>query len=131
MRLLLLFLFSAAFTTPSLASGGKSSSDPYLSLDPPIVVNLQGARKHFMQVEIEAMSRDGAALKALEMHNGPLRHALIMRLSAQTVEGMNDVQIREQVRLQILEDLRDILEQMAGFRREALEAVYFTSLVIQ
>lgn len=128
-----LLLCSALVTPPVLASGGGSAtSGPYLALEPAIVVNLQnGGRARFMQVKVQAMSRDSQVLAALQFHTGPVRHALITLLSAQTVEGMHDMQVREQVREQALEELRTVLETHAGLKRDSLEALYFTDFVIQ
>lgn len=128
-----LLLCCALISPPVLASGGSSAATgPYLALEPAIVVNLQAAgRVRFMQVKVQAMSRDPLALAALKEHTGPVRHALISLLAAQTVDGMYDVQVREQVRQQALEELRTVLETHAGLKRDILEAVYFTDFVIQ
>jgi flagellar FliL protein len=129
-----LLLCNALASTPLLASGGGGSAgtSPYLALEPAIVVNLNTAGKvRFMQVRVQAMSRDPAVLAALQTHTGPVRHALITLLSAQTVDNMYDVQVREQVRQQALEELRGVLETHAGLKREGLEALYFTDFVIQ
>ncbi|GAB4299804.1 MAG: hypothetical protein Kow0096_19400 [Thiohalomonadaceae bacterium] len=128
-----LLLGTSLVTSPVLASGGGGApAGPYLALEPAIVVNLRSeGRVRFMQVKVQAMSRDPAVLSALKEHTGPVRHALITLLSAQTVDRMYDVQVREQVRLQALEELRSVLETHAGLKREALEALYFTDFVIQ
>jgi len=132
-RLLPALLLCSILATPSaFASGGGAPAGPYLALEPAIVVNLQSSGKvRFMQVKVQAMSRDAKVLAALKEHTGPVRHALITLLSAQGVDAMYDVQVREQVRLQALEELRGVLETHAGLKRDALEAVYFTELVIQ
>lgn len=127
-----LLLCSTLATAPVLAAGGSAPAGPYLALEPAIVVNLQSAgRVRFMQVKVQAMSRDPKVLAALKDHTGPVRHTLITLLSAQSVDGMHDVQVREQVRQQALEDLRTVLETHAGLKRDSLEAVYFTDFVIQ
>jgi flagellar FliL protein len=133
-RLFPAVLLCSALAIPSAfaASGGGAATGPYLALEPAIVVNLRGeGRVRFMQVKVEAMSRDPAVLGALKEHTGPVRHALITLLSAQTQERMYDMQVREEVRLQALEELRTVLETHAGLKREALEAVLFTNFVIQ
>lgn len=133
-RLLPALLLCSALAAPSAfaAGGGGAPAGPYLALEPAIVVNLQSAgRVRFMQVKVQAMSRDPKVLAALKEHTGPVRHTLITLLSAQSVDGMHDVQVREQVRQQALEDLRTVLETHAGLKRDTLEAVYFTDFVIQ
>lgn len=132
-RLLPALLLCATFIAPPvLAAGGGAPAGPYLALEPAIVVNLQSAgRVRFMQVKVQAMSRDPKVLAALKEHTGPVRHTLITLLSAQSVDGMHDVQVREQVRQQALDDLRTVLETHAGLKRDSLEAVYFTDFVIQ
>lgn len=122
---------------PTLASGGGGGggSGPYLAIEPPIVVNLQTqGRLRFMQVKIQAMSNEPDTLKALQTHAAPVRHALIMLLSAQEADAMYDVQKRDQVRLQALEALRKVLEEQAGIKSEGdkgLAGLYFTDFVIQ
>ncbi|PKM43968.1 MAG: hypothetical protein CVV05_14100 [Gammaproteobacteria bacterium HGW-Gammaproteobacteria-1] len=133
-RLLAALLLCNVLSAPAIAAsgGGSAGASPYLALEPAIVVNLNSAGKvRFMQVRVQAMSRDPAVLAALQAHTGPVRHTLITLLSAQTVDNMYDVQVREQVRQQALEELRGVLETHAGLKREGLEALYFTDFVIQ
>lgn len=118
------------------AGGGGGATGPYLAIEPAIVINLQSQGKpKFMQVKMQAMSQDPLVLEALKTHSAPVRHALIMLLSSQTAEAMYDVQTREQVRLQALDALRKVLEEMAGIKSEegkgGLEGLYFTDFVIQ
>jgi len=118
------------------AGGGGGSSGPYMAIEPAIVINLQSQGKpKFMQVKMQAMSHDPLVLEALKTHNGPVRHSLIMLLSGQTAEAMYDVQMREQVRLQALDALRKVLEELAGIKateeHPGLEGLYFTDFVIQ
>ncbi len=136
-RLALLFAL-LALQLPLLAHAAESagSGGPYLAIEPAIVVNLQGpGRPHFMQVRIQAMSDNPKVLDALKTHSAPVRDALIMLLSAQTVEGMYDVQNREKVRQEALDKLRQVLADDAGIpansKEGGLEALYFTDFVIQ
>lgn len=128
-----LLLLAALLIPPGSMAASGGDKGPYLSISPPIVVNLQGSGKRvqFMQIEIDAMSRDNKVLAALQEHVGPVRHALLVLLSSQTAEDMWDLQKREEVRQQALENLQEIIATHAGLKPGALEALYFTNLVIQ
>lgn len=118
----------------------------YYPLKPDFVANLSGGGKriHFMKVTVQVMTRDTAVIRAIEENNPAVRHALLMLLSNQTYDAMRDVQKREQVRLEAMEQLKNILAELAGISDEkkiedaegkkhpsGIQAIYFTDFVIQ
>lgn len=114
---------------------GEETSPPkkalYLALSPPFVVNLSsGSKRRFMQVKAQLMSYDSDIIDAIKHHMPAVRHTMLMLLAHQTAATMYDVQAREALRQQALDDLRKVLDEQAGIK-EGLEALYFTDFVIQ
>ncbi len=143
--LILLFTFSV---TVQAASGGASYSNGkanYYPLEPALVVNLHdGKRMRFMQVKVQVMTRDTDVITALQENNPAIRHELLMLLSHQSIAAMRDVQTREKVRQQALQQLGTVLKTLTGLSAEktvedpegnkhpsGIQALYFTDFVIQ
>lgn len=134
-----LTLWLAVALVPPMAWAAEG---PYMALEPPFVVNLQGeGRARYMQVKVQVMSHNPAVMAAIQEHMPPIRHAMIMLLAHQDAKTMYDVQGREQVRQEALATLRRVLKEQAGIDENTtdeegnplpgLEAVYFTDFVIQ
>ncbi len=103
----------------------------YHSIAEKFVVNVpDGKRMRFMQVKVQAMTRDEKVSAAIEANMPALSHAMIMLLSHQEVSTMRSIPGREGVRAQALIELQKVLAEVAGLE-EGLEAVYFTDFVIQ
>ena len=95
------------------------------------MVNIkEGNKNRYMQVKVQAMTRDEKVSAAIEANMPALSHAMIMLLAHQDGATMRDIQSREKVRMQALTDLQQVLLEVAGLA-EGLEAVYFTDFVIQ
>lgn len=131
LTVVLTLLCSPTLLASGGGGGGGGGGGPYLELDPPFVVNLlDGKKMRFMQIKVQVMAHDPAVLGAFQTHKAPIRHAMIMLLTQQSIDTMRTVQGREQVRAQTLETLRQVLYDMASINH-GLEAVYFTDFVIQ
>ncbi len=146
-----LALFVLLFSSASLASGGGggggfvNGAHNYYPLDPPFVVNLRdGDRLRFMQAAIQVMTYDTAVIAALEKHKAPVRNALLLLLSDQTVSGMQDPRHRARVQQEALEAVQHALEKYAGISNagrvedaegkshpSGVQELYFTDLVVQ
>ncbi len=128
--------------------GGSSAVDGahnYYPLDPPFVVNLRdGDRLRFMQAAIQVMTYDTAVIAALEKHSAPIRHALLLLLSDQTVGVMHDVRKRTRVQEEALLAVQEVLDKYAGISNagrvedaegkshpSGVQELYFTDLVVQ
>jgi flagellar FliL protein len=119
------------------AAGHKSvasapSGPPlYLALDPPFVVNFQADQVvRFLQVSIEVMSRDPKTLDLLKANDPVVRNDLLMLLGNQKYATIASPEGKEQLRANALTVVRKDLAQ-AGGDPKRLEAVYFTSFVMQ
>jgi flagellar FliL protein len=103
----------------------------YHAIGDKIVVNIkEGSRNRFMQIKVQAMTRDEKVSAAIEANQPALRHAMIMLFAHQEGDAMRNIQQREQVRGQALTELQKVISELAGIS-EGLEAVYFTDFVIQ
>ena len=114
------------------AAAHKPLSPPlYLALDPPFVVNFQADQLvRFLQVSIEVMSRDPKTLDLLKANDPVLRNDLLILLANQKYAVISTPAGKEQLRAEALAAIRKDLAQ-AGGNPNKLEAVYFTSFVMQ
>ena len=103
----------------------------YVPLDPPFVVNFdagQGAR--FLQVTVQLMTRQPEMVEFLKQHDPVIRNDLLLLLGAVKYEDVQTREGKEHLRESALESVRKILKA-EGAEPEKLEAVYFTSFVMQ
>jgi flagellar FliL protein len=110
----------------------KPLSPPlYLALDPPFVVNFQADQiVRFLQVTVQVMSRDPKTLDLLKANDPVLRNDLLILLANQKYAAISTPAGKEQLRTDALAAIRKDLVQ-AGGDPKLLEAVYFTSFVMQ
>ncbi|MDE2264179.1 MAG: flagellar basal body-associated FliL family protein [Gammaproteobacteria bacterium] len=125
-----------AFGRSAAASKAAASHKPagpplYLALDPPFVVNFQADQLvRFLQVSIEVMSRDAQTLDLLKNNDPVLRNDLLILLANQKYTVISTPTGKEQLRADALAAIRKDLAQAGGDPKK-LEAVYFTSFVMQ
>ena len=103
----------------------------YLALEPPFVVNLNGGADgpQYLQVEIQLMTRDPAALADLERHAPAIRAKLLMLLAQQTSQSIADRQGKETLQATALTEVQKLMRTETG--KPAAEALLFTSFVTQ
>jgi flagellar FliL protein len=103
----------------------------YLALDPPFVVNLSGGLEgpQYLQVEIQLMTRDAAALASLEQHSPAIRARLLMLLSQQSSASIADRPGKERLQAQALAEVQRLMRAETG--KPAAEELLFTSFVTQ
>ncbi|MBO9716427.1 MAG: flagellar basal body-associated FliL family protein [Pseudoxanthomonas sp.] len=103
----------------------------YLALEPPFVVNLNGADggPQYLQVEIQLMTRDPVALADLERHSPAIRARLLMLLAQQDARGIADRAGKEKLQAQALAEVRRLMRTETG--QPGVEDLLFTSFVTQ
>ncbi len=103
----------------------------FIEMAPPFVVNFEAnASARFLQVQVQLMTRDPHMKEFLE-HNSPIiRNDLLLLFGNKKVEEVNTTEGKEALRAAALEAVRKIVKD-EGSKPEALEAVYFTSFVMQ
>ncbi len=108
----------------------NTKQELYLALDPPFVVNFQGQNAmHFLQVTIEVMAHEPAAIKDVKEYMPHIRNNLVMLLSNQSSADLSTLAGKEKVRTEALAEIQKILQQETGSPQ--VYAVYFTSFVMQ
>ena len=115
-----------------VAEAPASGPPIYQSLHPPLVVNFQSesGNSHFMQITMEVMSRDQGAINAVREHTPVIRNSLILLYGNAVYEAVTTREGKEQMLADGLAEIRRILDEQEG-DGEAVEALYFTALVIQ
>lgn len=103
----------------------------YQSLHPPLIVNFNDAAgdSHFMQITMEAMSREQVAINLLRENTAVIRNALILLYSGAVYEDIQSREGKEKMLADGLAEVQRVMLETTGDDR--IEALYFTALVIQ
>jgi flagellar FliL protein len=103
----------------------------YVALDPPFVVNFESDQQvRFLQITVQLMSRDLATIELLKANDPVVRNDLLLLFGGQKYSVISTREGKEQLRAQTLAAVRKVVAG-AGGRPERVEAVYFTSFVMQ
>jgi flagellar FliL protein len=103
----------------------------YLALDPPFVVNFDSEQtSRFLQITVQLMSRDPATIELLKANDPVVRNNLLLLFGNQKYSELSTRAGKEALRGQALASAREVIGA-AGGHSEKLEAVYFTSFVMQ
>jgi flagellar FliL protein len=113
------------------AAAAEKLPAQFIAMDPPFVVNFQGSSTaRFLQVAVQLMTRDPELVLLIEHVSPIIRNDLLLLFGSQQVEGVSTPEGKEALRVAALEAVRKIIDAEGG-KPEALEAVYFTSFVMQ
>lgn len=118
---------------PSSAEPKKVPSAPaqYIALDPPFVVNFEAEQLvRFLQITVQLMSRDTATVELIRANDPVIRNDLLLLFGNQKYAVIATREGKEQLRTQALNAVRKVVSS-AGGKPERVEAVYFTSFVMQ
>jgi flagellar FliL protein len=103
----------------------------YVALDPPFVVNFEAEQQvRFLQVTAQLMTRDPATVELLKANDPVVRNDLLLLFGNQQYAVVSTREGKEALRAQTLTAVRKIVASSGG-KPEKLEAVYFTSFVMQ
>jgi flagellar FliL protein len=103
----------------------------YIALDPPFVVNFEAEQLvRFLQVTVQVMTRDPETAEQLKSNDPVVRNDLLLLLGNQNYHTISSREGKEKLRLQALDAVRKVVKS-AGGKPEKVEAVYFTSFVMQ
>ena len=118
--------------SPAAAKAAPRPGPPlYLALDPPFVVNFESEQLvRFLQITVQLMSRDPATIELLKSNDPVIRNDLLMLFANQKYPVLATRDGKEALRAQALSSVRNVLTASGG-HSERLEAVYFTSFVMQ
>jgi len=116
---------------PPQAEAAPHGPPVYIALDPPFVVNFEAQQLvRFLQVTVQLMSRDAQTVELLHANDPAVRNDLLLLFGNQRYEVIATRDGKETLRKQALEVARHVVQQ-AGGKPERVEAVYFTSFVMQ
>jgi flagellar protein FliL len=103
----------------------------YIALDPPFVVNFEAEQLvRFLQVTVQVMTRDPEASEIVKSNDPVVRNDLLLLLSNQHYDTISSAAGKEKLRTQALASVRKVVAN-AGGKADKIEAVYFTSFVMQ
>jgi flagellar FliL protein len=112
-------------------SGAKKAPPQFYKFDPAFVVNFGGeGSARYLQITVEAMARDAAILEELKTNEPAVRNDLVTLFSSQDNATLMTSEGKEKLRQSTLDVIRKILNG-EGQKGKGVEAVYFTSFVIQ
>lgn len=117
------------------AKGKKVAKGPkeppiYVELGEPFVVNfVEAAQIRYLQVKIEAMTRDPLVAEAVKKHLPQIRNNLVLIFSGLDYASLATAEGKQKIRDQALLEIQNILKEETG--NTGAEAVYFTSFVMQ
>jgi flagellar FliL protein len=107
-----------------------SATAEYYALDPSIVVNFNDDRAiRFLQVGVSLMSHDPKAIDAAKAAEPAIRNALLLLFSSQTYDTLSSAKGKLKLQQEALKEVQDVVQKSLG--RPGIEAVYFTSFVMQ
>ncbi|MGQ0529122.1 MAG: flagellar basal body-associated FliL family protein [Panacagrimonas sp.] len=102
----------------------------YLALDPAFVVNLDDPyAAHYLQAEVQLMSRDPVALETARAQMPRIRNSLLMLFGQQKPEDLSTREGKEKLQTAALVEVQKVMQAETG--KPVVEAVYFTSFVMQ
>jgi flagellar protein FliL len=119
--------------TPASAPKTAVPAGPplFVALDPPFVVNFDSEQAvRFLQISVQLETHDPATIEMLKTNDPIVRNDLLLLFGNQKYAELATREGKEALRNQALADVRKVLEA-AGGHPERLDAVYFTSFVMQ
>jgi flagellar FliL protein len=102
----------------------------YIPLDPPFVVNFSAdSDVRFLQISVEAGTRDPEAVERVKEQRPAIRNSLVMLFSSQDPKVLNTREGKEKLRADALVEIQKVMKAETG--RPGVESVFFTSFVMQ
>lgn len=102
----------------------------YIPLDPAFVVNFTGDTDvRFLQISVEAGTRDATVVDQIKEHRPAIRNSLVMLFSSQDPVSLNTREGKESLRAQTLAEIQKVLKEETG--DTGVDNVFFTSFVMQ
>ncbi len=134
LRALLMAFCLLAFPLGAMAEDpAPSGGSEYVEMQPPFIVTFGGPGPlKYLKTEVTLIVPEGDAEGKVKLHKPAIRNSLVMLLSRQMSENVNSAAGRDQVRLQALEELRQIMvEEYGNSGYEMIRDLLFTSFVVQ
>lgn len=127
------FATSSQHDTKTAKPATKAVPAPaqYFGLEPPFVVNLNSSfdGPRYLQVEVQLMTRDPAALEAIKLHAPAIRAKLLMLFSQVEPTQIADRAGKERLQADSLAEVQKLLKAETGTK--GADELLFTSFVTQ
>lgn len=108
----------------------ESSVTLYMRLGKPFTINFhESSKARFLQVEISIMTREQAVLGLIKKHMPIIQDDVINIIGSKSYEELNSQQGKNKLADEILKSMQAVIE--AEFKKPGVEAVYFTSFIMQ
>ena len=102
----------------------------YIHLTPAFVVNYGAdGRMKFLRTEVALKVSGATAASAVTQHRPYIRHNLVLLLSAQEGDTVNNSQGRESLRKVALDEVRALMETLEGM--PYVDDLYFKNFIVQ
>ena len=127
---------SAATEDGKSAAKDAKSAKPkgpaiYVEFDPPFVANFEArGQTRFLQVTVQALTRDPATAEMIKQHDPVIRNDLLLMFSNQSYETISTREGKDALRAQALEAVAKVINDEGGDGKN-VEQLYFTSFVMQ
>ena len=127
----MLMLFSGQGLAAEDEAGAAKKTPGYVSLGKPMVLNLatDGRRLAFLQIQADVLVKDDEAKEVVEANIPAIRNKLIVMLSEQNATDMKTPARREEIRKQVTDAVRDMIEEMTN--NNDIDEVLFSSFLVQ
>jgi flagellar protein FliL len=103
----------------------------YVKYEPPFVVNFDAKGvMRFLQVSMEAMTRDAHTEELIKQNEPKIRNNMLLLLGSQTYDTISTMQGKEELRKKALEIIAKVVDEEGG-EAQKVEDLYFTSFVMQ
>jgi flagellar FliL protein len=106
-----------------------AKTDNYYAIDPPLVVNFEdGAAVRFLQISMEAMSKDQKAIDAVTKNVPLIRNNLLLLMSNRDYQSLMSREGKEKLRQEALAEIKNIAKKDES---PPIDDLLFTSFVVQ
>lgn len=120
----------AGANAPKKPAVELSKAELYLALEPAFVVNFnEGESSRYLQVAITLMAHDDKAIDTAKGADPVIRDAMVSLLSNQKATEVGTPAGRKKLQAEALAAVQKVVQARLG--RPGIEALYFTSFVIQ
>jgi flagellar FliL protein len=124
--------FTAVKANAAGGDNGKEAAakaEIYYAIDPPLVVNFEdGAAVRFLQISMEAMSKDQKAIDAVTKNVPLIRNNLLLLMGNRDFKSLMSREGKEKLRTEALAEIRSIAKKEGS---PEVDDILFTSFVVQ
>jgi flagellar FliL protein len=108
---------------------GAAKAEIYFAIDPPLVVNFEdGSAVRFLQITMEAMSKDQKAIDSVQKNVPLIRNNLLLIMSNRDFQSLMSREGKEKLRQEALAEVRSVQKKEGS---PPIDDLLFTSFVVQ